>query len=94
MHIAPQWANRHLLPSLIDKKWGEPKMTPCLTALIKQVAELRDGDLRACHYVEEFTLRWILPLGRREKLAYECPRLVDPHHELDVGKISNSSYCC
>jgi hypothetical protein len=55
-------------------------------ALVKRVAELKDASLRACHCVEEFTLRWIRPLGHREKLAYECPRLADPSHEPATGK--------
>jgi hypothetical protein len=35
IHVEPQWANMHLLPPLIDKKQGEPKMTLCLAALVK-----------------------------------------------------------
>jgi hypothetical protein len=79
MHIPPQWVNRHLLPPLIDNKRGEPKMTPRLAALVKWVIELRDASLQACHCVEEFTLRRIRPLGRWDKLAYECTRLADPN---------------
>jgi hypothetical protein len=52
MHIQPQWANRHLLPPLINKKRGEPPMTPRLVALVKWVAKLHDTDLRACHKLE------------------------------------------
>jgi hypothetical protein len=63
MHVQPQWMKRHLLASLIDKKRGEPKMTPCLTAMVRRVAELHDVDFWACHYAEEFTLRRIHPLG-------------------------------
>jgi hypothetical protein len=63
MHVPRQWVNKHLLPPLIDNKWGEPKMTPRLAALVKWVVELRDGGLWACHCTEEFTLRWIHPLG-------------------------------
>jgi hypothetical protein len=81
MHVQPQWANMHLLPSLIDDKWGEPKMTPHLAALVKWVAKLHDSGLRACHCAEEFTLRWIHPFGCLEKLAYECPQLADPSRE-------------
>jgi hypothetical protein len=62
-------------------------MTPRLAALVKQVAELHDAGLRACHYAEEFTLRWIRPLGRREKLAYECSQLANPCHDLAASKI-------
>jgi hypothetical protein len=62
----------HLLPPLIDKKRGEPKMTPRLAALVIRVGELRDSSLRTCHCAEEFTLRQIHPFDRWEKLAYEC----------------------
>jgi hypothetical protein len=62
-------------------------MKPCLAALVKRVAELRDAGLQMCHYAEEFTLWRICPLGHQEKLAYECPQLVDPCHEPTVGKI-------
>jgi hypothetical protein len=41
----PQWSNKHLLPPHIDDKRGEPKMTPCLAALVKRVAELHDTGL-------------------------------------------------
>jgi hypothetical protein len=54
---SPQWANRHLLPPLIDNKRERPKMTPRLTALVKRVTELRDTGLRECHYAKEFILR-------------------------------------
>jgi hypothetical protein len=47
-------------------------MTNRLAALTKRVAELRQVGLEACHYVEEFYLWWIRPLGRRKKLAFEC----------------------
>jgi hypothetical protein len=87
MHVESQWVNMHLLPPLIDKKQGEPKMTLRLTALVKRVAKLRDASLRVCHYADEFTRLWILPLGHRKKLAYECPRLVDLSRELAFGKI-------
>jgi hypothetical protein len=36
-------------------------MTDRLAALTKHVAELRQAGLKACHYVEEFYLRWIRP---------------------------------
>jgi hypothetical protein len=55
MHVEPQWVNKHLLPLLIDDKRGEPKMAPRLTALVKQLAELHDTDVRACHCTEELT---------------------------------------
>jgi hypothetical protein len=38
-------------------------MTDLLAALVKCVAELRQVGLEACHYVEEFHLRLIRPLG-------------------------------
>jgi hypothetical protein len=65
-------------------------MTPCLAALVKRVAELRDTGLRACHYAEEFTLQRIHPLDHRDKLAYECPRLADPDHDPTDSKILTS----
>jgi hypothetical protein len=89
MHVLPQWANKHLLPPLIDEKQGEPKMTPRLAALVRWVAELRNSSLQARHCAEEFMLRWIRPLDRREKLAYECPWLADPSRESAAGKILN-----
>jgi hypothetical protein len=63
MHVKTQWANRHLLPPLIDDKRGELKMTPCLTTLVKRVAELYETGLQTCHCAEEFTHCQILPLG-------------------------------
>jgi hypothetical protein len=81
MHVPPQWMNKHLLPLLIDNKRGEPKITPRLAALVKWVAELCNAGLQACHCTEEFTLRSICPLGHREKLAYEWPRLANPSRD-------------
>jgi hypothetical protein len=57
---------------------------------VKWVDELLQVGLWACHCAEEFTLRWIHPQGRREKLAYECPRLADPTREPTAGKILSS----
>jgi hypothetical protein len=94
MHVEPQWVNKHLLSPLIKNKRGEPKMTPCLAALVKRVAELHDVGLRACHWIEEFTLQQIHPLGHQEKLAYECPWLADPSREPATGKIFNFTYYC
>jgi hypothetical protein len=94
MNVQPQWVNRHLLPLLIDKKWGEPLMTPRLAALVKRETELHDVGLRACHCAKEFNRRWIRPLGHREKLAYECPRLADPSHDPADGKIFSLTYYC
>jgi hypothetical protein len=89
MHVEPQWANMQLYRPLVDKKLGEPKMTPCLAALVKRVAELCSISLLACHCVEEFTVRWIRPLGHQEKLAYDCPRLANPSHGPTAGKMFN-----
>jgi hypothetical protein len=87
MHILPQWSNKHrLLPHIKDKR-GELEMAQRLAALIKQVAKLCDIGLRACHCAKEFTLWRIRPLGRHEKLAYECPRLADPSRDPTDSKI-------
>jgi hypothetical protein len=64
-------------------------MTPRVKALIKWVDELRQVRLEVCHCVEDFTLWRICPLGRREKLTFECPRLADPNHDPPTGKILN-----
>jgi hypothetical protein len=87
MHVLPQLSNKHLLLPHIDDKRGELEMTPRLAALVKRVAELHDTGLRACHCTKEFTLWRIRPLGYREKLAYECPQLVDPSHDPTDSKI-------
>jgi hypothetical protein len=79
--------NKLLFPPFVKDKRDEPTMTPCLAALIKQVAELHKARLKACHCTEEFTLQRIHPLGRREKMAFECPRLADPSREPVDGKI-------
>jgi hypothetical protein len=69
-------------------------MTDRLAVLIKRVAELRQASLEACHYVEEFYLRWIHPLDCRKKLAFECPRMADHYHEPSEGcPFVFSSYC-
>jgi hypothetical protein len=80
-------------PPLVGNQKGEPKMTPRLTTLVKRVVELCTAGLRACHCTEEFTLRQIHPLGRCEKLAYDCPRLADPSREPTVGKMSDLYFC-
>jgi hypothetical protein len=85
--------NRLLYPLLVDQKREELKMTPCLAALVKRVAELRAAGLQACHCTEEFTLRQIHPLGRRDKLAYDCPWLVDLSREPATGKMFNLHFC-
>jgi hypothetical protein len=95
MHVEPPWANMHLPPPIIDDKQGELKMTPHLIALVKQVAELCSTGLQACHCTEKFTLRQIHPLGRQEKLAFECPRLADPNRKPASGRIFiRSFYYC
>jgi hypothetical protein len=62
MHVQPQWVNKLLFPPFVKDKWGKPPMTPCLAALVKRVAEIREARLKACHRVKEFTL-W--PVGRK-----------------------------
>jgi hypothetical protein len=64
-------------------------MTSHLAALAKRIAELRATSLRVCHCIEEFTLWWIHPLGRQEKLAYGYPWLADPSREPAIGKMFN-----
>jgi hypothetical protein len=61
-----------------------------LKALVKRVIELHEARLKACHCDKEFTLQWIRPLGRREKLAFECPRFADPTRDPPASKILNS----
>jgi hypothetical protein len=62
MHVKSQWVNMHLLPPHIDKKRGELKMTPRLTALVTRIAKLRDAGLWVCHCAKEFTYWRIHPL--------------------------------
>jgi hypothetical protein len=73
MHDQPPWVNKLLFPLAIKNKRSEPPMFDRLAALTKRVVELRQASLEACHCVEEFYLWWICPLGRRKKLAFECP---------------------
>jgi hypothetical protein len=80
------------LPPLIDDKWGEPKMTPRLTALVKRIVELNDTSLWVCHCAEEFTFRRIRPLGHQVKLAFKCPQLADLSREPASGKIFIPSF--
>jgi hypothetical protein len=84
--------NKHLLPSQVDDKRKEPELMPCLKALVKRVTELRQAGLRACHFVEEFIILRIHPLGRREKLAFEFPRLADPNRDPLATKILTSLF--
>jgi hypothetical protein len=76
-------------PPLVDQKRVEPKMTPCLSALVKRVAKLRATGLQACHCTDEFTLWQICPLVHRERLAYDCPWLADLSHKPVAGKMFN-----
>jgi hypothetical protein len=56
MLVQPQWVNKLLFPPFVKDKQGGPAMMPRLAALIKQVTELREVGLMACHCAEEFTL--------------------------------------
>jgi hypothetical protein len=81
--------NKLLLPPHVDDKRKVPELMPHFKALVKGVTELRKGGLRACYCTEEITLQRIHPLGHREKLTFECPRLVDPTRDPLVGKTLN-----
>jgi hypothetical protein len=83
-----------MFPLAIKNKRSEPPMTNRLAMLTKHVAELRQASLKVCHCVEEFYLRRIHPLGRRNKLAFECPRLADPHREPSEGYPFDFSLYC
>jgi hypothetical protein len=94
IHDQPSWVNKFLFPPAIKNKRSEPPMTNRLAALTKRVAELRQAGLEAWHYIEEFYLRRIRPLGHRKKLAFECRQLADPHREPSKGyPFDFSSYC-
>jgi hypothetical protein len=60
-------------------------MTDRLVALTKRIAELCQASLEACHYVEEFFVQRIHPLGHRRTLAFECSRMADPYREPSDG---------
>jgi hypothetical protein len=62
-------------------------MTDHLATLVKCITEMRQAGLEACHCVEEFHLRQILPLGRWKTLAFECPRMADPSRDPSEGNI-------
>jgi hypothetical protein len=64
-------------------------MAPLMEALIKRVTDLQRAGHEACHCTEEFTLRWIRSLGRREKLAFECLWLTDPSRDPTADKALN-----
>jgi hypothetical protein len=94
MHDQPPSVNKLLFPPAIKNKRSEPPMADRLAALTRRVAELRQADLEACHCVEEFYFWWIHPLGRRKKLAFECPRMADPYREPSEGSpFVFSPYC-
>jgi hypothetical protein len=61
-------------------------MSTHLKALVKRVIKLCEADLEACHCAEEFILWRIHPLGRREKLAFECLWFADPNPNPSSGK--------
>jgi hypothetical protein len=79
-------------PLDISGKQSGPKMTMRLSTLVKQITNLREAGLKACHCIEEFHLRHIRPLGHREKLAYECPQLADPSRDLAGGKVFSFTF--
>jgi hypothetical protein len=85
IHDQPSWVNKLLFPPAIKNKRSEPPMTDRLAALTKRVAELRQAGLEAYHYVEEFYLRRICPLGHQKKMAFECSRMADPYREPSEG---------
>jgi hypothetical protein len=85
MHDQPSWVNKLLFPPAIKNKRSEPPMTDRLAALTKHVVELRQVGLEVCHCVKEFYLRWIRPLGRQKKLAFECSQMTDPYREPSEG---------
>jgi hypothetical protein len=94
MHSPAPWENKLMYPPVLKDQRKEPSMTARLSTLVNRVVELHRAGLEACHYVEEFHLQRIRPLGRREKLAYECPRLVDPSRFPVEGEILTSFYYC
>jgi hypothetical protein len=77
--------NKLLFPLTIKNNRSEPPVTDRLATLTKRVAELDQAGLEVCHCVKEFYLRWIHPLGRQKKLAFECPRMADPYCEPPEG---------
>jgi hypothetical protein len=89
IHVQPSWENKLMFPPVIKAQWKESPMNTRLAALVKSVAELREAGLKACQCIKEFHL-WQIPppLGRWDKYAYECPRMVDPNHEPADNKFS------
>jgi hypothetical protein len=94
MHDQPPWVNKLLFPPAIKNKRSESPMTNRFAALTKRVAELHQAGLEACHCIKEFYLQRIRPLDRRKKLAFECLRLTDPHHEPSKGYPFDFSLYC
>jgi hypothetical protein len=86
MHKLAPWGNKLLFPPIVKDKRNELSMNSHLSALDNRMVILHEAGLRVCHCVEEFHLHQIHPLGRREKLAFECPRFSDPSHEPAEGK--------
>jgi hypothetical protein len=91
MHSPAPWENMLLYPLVLKDQRKELPMTARLSALVKRVVELYQAGLEACHCVKEFHLRRICPLDRREKPAYECPRLADPSRYPTEGEILTPS---
>jgi hypothetical protein len=58
-----------------------------LATLVKRITELRQTKLEACHYIKEFHLRLIHPLGRRKTLPFECLWMADPSRDPSEGNI-------
>jgi hypothetical protein len=92
MADAPQWPNEHLLSPLIKDKQKALEESPRLKALVNLMAELHRARLEACHCIKEFILRRIRPLGRKEKMAFECPRFADPSRNPSSGKTLSFIY--
>jgi hypothetical protein len=57
MHVEQQWVNKLMFFLLVKDKRGEPPKTLRLTTLVKRVVELREAELKSCHYTKEFSLR-------------------------------------
>jgi hypothetical protein len=87
-YARPAWENKLLFPPVVKAQRKESPMKACLAAMDKRVSELREAGLKAYHYIKEFHHRWIHPLGRQDKYAYECPRMADPNREPEDGKLS------
>jgi hypothetical protein len=62
MHEPVPSVNKLLFPLDVTDKRNLMWMSARLSALVKQIAELRDVGLKACHCAKEFYLRQIRPL--------------------------------